>query len=452
MRGFSRMFIRNPGILLFALLAFNSSFAQEWELIPSPNPNSYENVFWALGGSSPDNAWAVGSYNTSNIPLRKMNFTAHWDGSEWNYVSAPNLSETYNRLTGVAVISDNEAWAVGEHNPYGPTQMTILHWDGDQWSDYGAPFIDGGASLHAMEMIGPEDIWAVGSKLYRGITMHWNGSEWEYMEPPPVGDRFNRFWAIDASSPDNVWAAGRWGDDYGHFMPLIMRWDGSSWIHVPGPEGYSMVINGISVISPDNVWMVGITYDAVPRFLHWDGQSVEPVESPGGGRSITAVGPDDLWSVSGNSMVHWSGSQWESEASPSQAYGYAVDVLPGGDMWAVGVRYDGEFPMSMTMRYIIPTAIGDSDVSLPSGFELAQNYPNPFNASTRIRFSLASRSDVSLEVFDIMGRRISILSSGVYEPGEYDVVWDAAGQSSGIYFYRLSAGGQGVQKRMVLVK
>jgi predicted peptidase len=87
-----------------------------------------------------------------------------------------------------------------------------------------------------------------------------------------------------------------------------------------------------------------------------------------------------------------------------------------------------------------------------AGFSLSQNYPNPFNPSTRIRYTLAGKSEVSIEIFDGRGRRVAVLADGTQEAGSHTAVFDAAGQPSGMYLVRLAVNGQLRMKRMVLVK
>jgi hypothetical protein len=72
-------------------------------------------------------------------------------------------------------------------------------------------------------------------------------------------------------------------------------------------------------------------------------------------------------------------------------------------------------------------------------FALGSNYPNPFNPETVIPYALPVRADVSLRVFDILGRQVALLSSGVQEAGVHSVTWNAATMSSGLYFCRLEA-------------
>jgi FtsP/CotA-like multicopper oxidase with cupredoxin domain len=87
-----------------------------------------------------------------------------------------------------------------------------------------------------------------------------------------------------------------------------------------------------------------------------------------------------------------------------------------------------------------------------ASFALEQNYPNPFNPSTTIRFSLPAATQVRLEVFDMLGRRVAKLVDGEKSAGAHEVSFNARRLSSGTYVYRLTAGKQTVTKRMYLLK
>jgi hypothetical protein len=101
---------------------------------------------------------------------------------------------------------------------------------------------------------------------------------------------------------------------------------------------------------------------------------------------------------------------------------------------------------------LTPTGIGDDDSILPSAYRLGQNYPNPFNAQTTIEYSIPVASKVTLEIFDILGRRVDVLVDDQQQPGSYTVTWDASGYSSGVFFYRLNADNHIETKRLVLLK
>jgi len=104
-----------------------------------------------------------------------------------------------------------------------------------------------------------------------------------------------------------------------------------------------------------------------------------------------------------------------------------------------------------TYTLIPATGVDDGNV-LPLKTFLSQNYPNPFNAQTCISFNLVQSGNVTLEIFDLLGRKIDVLHEGLLPAGEHKIVWDAAGRTSGIYFYRLSAGEFSQSRLMTLLK
>jgi len=90
---------------------------------------------------------------------------------------------------------------------------------------------------------------------------------------------------------------------------------------------------------------------------------------------------------------------------------------------------------------------------LPSAFELSQNYPNPFNPSTTIRFGLPADTRVTLEVFNIIGEKVAtLLNNEIKSVGYYDVLFKASELSSGVYFYRLTAGEFISTKKLNIIK
>jgi uncharacterized protein (DUF1501 family) len=88
----------------------------------------------------------------------------------------------------------------------------------------------------------------------------------------------------------------------------------------------------------------------------------------------------------------------------------------------------------------------------PVTFALRQNYPNPFNPSTTIEYDVAEESQVSLTVFNELGQEVRRLERGVKQRGRHSAAFDASGLASGVYFYRLTAGGFTETKRMMLVR
>jgi hypothetical protein len=106
------------------------------------------------------------------------------------------------------------------------------------------------------------------------------------------------------------------------------------------------------------------------------------------------------------------------------------------------------------------TGIGiDSRAAVPLQNSLDQNFPNPFNPLTIIKYTVAGNrgwglavSDVSLVVYDLLGRQVAVLVNERKLPGRYEVTFDGSRLSSGVYFYRLRAGNFVETKQMLVVK
>ncbi len=100
----------------------------------------------------------------------------------------------------------------------------------------------------------------------------------------------------------------------------------------------------------------------------------------------------------------------------------------------------------------IVTDVENKETNMPRQFQLFQNYPNPFNPATGIQYSVASSQKVILKVYDVLGREVTTLVNEKKSPGTYKVSFDGSNLSSGIYFYRLTAGDYTETKKMVLVR
>jgi hypothetical protein len=88
----------------------------------------------------------------------------------------------------------------------------------------------------------------------------------------------------------------------------------------------------------------------------------------------------------------------------------------------------------------------------PRDFALSQNYPNPFNAKTTFNYQLPVSNHVKLEVYNLLGQKLATLVDERQEAGYKSVIWDASEVSSGLYFYKLTAGDYTETRRMMLVK
>jgi len=89
---------------------------------------------------------------------------------------------------------------------------------------------------------------------------------------------------------------------------------------------------------------------------------------------------------------------------------------------------------------------------VPSEYSLEQNYPNPFNPSTTINFSIPVEAFVTLDVYNAIGQKVASLVNEDKSAGTYNVDFNASNLTSGIYFYKISAGNFTETKKMILMK
>jgi len=115
------------------------------------------------------------------------------------------------------------------------------------------------------------------------------------------------------------------------------------------------------------------------------------------------------------------------------------------DIYMQNINPDGTFgPYS--------TGIDDNNELIPAAFDIVSAYPNPFNAQTIINYNLSSAGSVTLDIYDLLGRKVQTLAEGYQAAGNHQVTWNAESVSSGVYFAKLSANDQTQSQKLVLLK
>lgn len=139
---------------------------------------------------------------------------------------------------------------------------------------------------------------------------------------------------------------------------------------------------------------------------------------------------------------------------------YRIDSLEAGQVyfWKVLARnYDGDSLWSSNVNgfFIREDAVLDvnkESADQPEKFSLSQNYPNPFNPATTINYALPESAQVTLKVYDILGREVAVLVNEYKQAGTYSVEFNGSGFSSGVYIYQITAGNYSETSKMVLSK
>ncbi len=236
-----------------------------------------------------------------------------------------------------------------------------------------------------------------------------------------------------------------------------------------GSSGYSNT--DLIVDDPNHPIMLGVTsgseyYNYDPPFTaenytmvcHWDN-----------GHNGTTVNADHPRCVAINNYFGQSYAQWTGDVgqmmvnsvvwSANNSFSIASFEGPEGflDEYAVEEKREVSTVARINNNSEPATkALGFQErggtEGIPTSYSLSDAYPNPFNAAVKLNFALPEQTEVRLDIYNMMGQKVSTLVDGQMEPGVHSVTWNAADNASGIYFYKLTTGGFTSTKRMALVK
>lgn len=267
-----------------------------WIAQPTPQPGGktgYTALF-GVAAASADDAWAVGSYATSNAPnFPRRTLILHWNGSTWRRVPSPDPGgRRDHRLTSVTVISPTDAWAAGYYfeDRRHIRQPLMLHWNGESWRQFPLPSVGPslGMYLFGVTATSARNAWAAGYialttdlTVEKSLILHWNGHRWDREPTPnpnPTGD--NQLQGVAGTSARNAWAVGF---TLGGPVGLMLHWNGHHWSQVPCPNpgtgaGSAEEVLGIATTSAGSAWAVGWyrgdnTDGDKALILHWDGHT-----------------------------------------------------------------------------------------------------------------------------------------------------------------------------------
>jgi len=340
----------------------------QWSRLANPSPGFRPvNSLSAVSATSASDVWVVG-HSSGSTGIQPV--IGRWNGSRWDSFPVPC---SVCSLVDVKSISTDDVWAVASNG----WQSFAIHWDGTAWSMTSTP---PGGPLNAVDASGPDSVWAVGGygDIQSGVThnfvLRWNGTQWSTVASPNVDFGYNTLRAVEVLSPNDIWAVGHAGvsaSEGTRVKTMIQHWDGTRWSVVPSPNepsGTDNYLYDISAVSANDIWAVGYyhrlmdPHRSVNRALamHWDGiqWSLVPVPSFLGCTypsnplsSVKAISANDVWAVGhqycdspvivNTGPIHWDGQQWTRgnglQWSPSdRARLLSIDGISSNDLWAVG--------------------------------------------------------------------------------------------------------------------
>ncbi|HEY4386775.1 MAG TPA: hypothetical protein VGN34_20145, partial [Ktedonobacteraceae bacterium] len=212
------------------ILRFNGS---TWTTYPSPPVHG--EVVNAMAAVNANDIWAVGSSG----PLTNT-FTMHWNGTNWQRITSPNVPSKYNSLWGISARATNDVWAVGsQQDTNGGDTPLMMHWNGKTWTiTPGPPLANLPAhALNAVTIVSQNDVWTVG---LGGLIEHWNGTRWQLVSSPIPIPSFLSLNAISALAANNIWVVGQIincpSGSNCTSRTHIRHWNGHTWQVVSSPS------------------------------------------------------------------------------------------------------------------------------------------------------------------------------------------------------------------------
>jgi Zn-dependent metalloprotease len=384
------------------------------------------------------------------------------------YSPAGAPDSVYSFYVGFDTIPPVITDAVGQENtiniagPYGP--FSFRAWD-----------------THGLDQSSAQLHFQVNNWIYETRSMHPEGETGDYMldeldlgESLVIGDSIHYYFTIrDLAINPNIGRLPLTGtfsftmsdsEIIDNFEAGIDNWtvEGDGWIPFAN-QGYQSNAciktfaqlydnNANSIIYFNNPFnFAPFNYTGIEfwrRAFMLDGDSCY---------AIASHDPAGPWTRCG--AIGGAGSTWIYSSFELEGFaGYGNDEVYVGFQFISddsGNHY-GILIDNATVRVAEPTSITESD-QIPESYGLNQNYPNPFNMNTMISFSIPQKSFVTLDIYDILGRRVVNLLDCDIEAGNHQVIWNGRNNSgevvtSGIYFYRLGYDNNSEIKSMTLIK
>ncbi len=266
--------------------------AAGWIIQSSPNPaGATVSVLSAVSCASDGTCMAVGNYGANGRSLLAL--SERWDGSTWNILTTPGVSESL--LQGVSCPDPSLCIAVG-FSVVGSVVATVSEqWDGSAWTLLSTPAPAPWSELTAISCTATTDCTAVGGEIPSGVNsqeqplaMHWDGATWTVEATPnPHAENGSGLTGVSCASPTSCEATGEYAFGDVDQLFFAIQWDGTAWSvqKQPNPRGnFSNAETGVSCSGTTSCKSSGTWVDISGRIrglaLSWDGSAWTPDRVP----------------------------------------------------------------------------------------------------------------------------------------------------------------------------
>jgi len=393
-----------------------------------------------------------------SLIITSLNFALNW------HLQNSNQSD---QLKGIQMISSTEGWACGDagamlHTVDAGESWTVITLTGSDLhqivfkdasigivvGDNGTVFVttNGGTNWIAKSSSTSSQLrgaaYAGGSTFYAvgddgaAVKSTDNGNTWTTLNSGTT-ERLLCVSAVD----QNVWVGARNG------LLLFSGNGGSSFSSMSNPATDD--IKDIQFINAS----IGFAGGSNSFFMYTsNGGTNWTSRSNGiqvGLNGLHFVNQNEGWVVGGAGTLYSTtnaGLNWIAIQTGTGQDLNSIHSFDGVNAWAVG-----NIGVIIT-NYTTPTYVENENNIVPNSLVLEQNYPNPFNPSTTIKFSVPERGNTIIKVYNTVGSEVATLLNEVKQPGTYEVNFNAAGLSSGAYFYSIETDTFRKVKKMILLK
>ncbi len=285
-----------------------------------------------------------------------------------------------------------------------------------------------------------------------------------FMYGDPVGARWSLWKSTDAGA---TW------DSTGLYVPQAgteAGWNNAMWLN---GNNLWYGTNNTRVYYSTNFgssWQFGATTGSANTYsvtfntggIGFTGQTIGLMSTDGGANWATATlpGTGTIYSINNVLNRFWYDRGSDIYWSSDNGANFASQYTGTGTYQAMNLTLDGNIIRGWSVTstggiagyYELISGITNNHNQVPSDYALSQNYPNPFNPSTKIAFSLPKAGNVSLVVYDILGREVATLVNEFTTAGNHTIDFNASNLASGVYVYKIQAGDFVDAKKMVLMK
>ena len=273
------------------------------------------------------------------------------------------------------------------------------------------------------------------------LSMSINGgTQWGYLEFGVSA------FVFDPNNTNNIYAGTK--DDRG-FYKIEDIWSTSPTVLNITPSIPIGSVNSIAVDVNSNLYVASSNGLWKRTDLNWDKLTGLPDDN------ITAILLDEnnhsIYVGTENNSVYSStnmGASWSAfnDGLENASITKLARSETNANRFYAGTKRRGLWSTDLVV------GLNDEIISIPTGFILHQNYPNPFDQSTSIKYQIPQASNVTLEIFDFLGRSVKILVDEHKSAGTHEIEFSSQNLSSGIYFYRINAGEFSGMKKMLLLE